>query len=263
MIEYVLTGGRRLRFFFGVLLFSLVLPVMAAPQPLVIAAASDLRYAMTRLVAQYQSQHAEDSIRMVYGSSGKFRTQIANGAPFDLFFSADIAYPELLKKEGFVASSIYPYALGQIVLWSATRAVDHLKLEDLTDPEIRKIAIANPLHAPYGQRAMEALQHAGVWKRIAAKLVYGENISHTAQLVASGAADVGIIALSLALSPELQRLGGYSLIPENSHRPLLQGFVITSHGAKLPLATRFATFVRSPASLSILKSYGFDLPGGK
>ncbi len=250
------------RIFLGFLFSVYLLPVQAG-QPLVIAAASDLRYAMTRLVARYQVLHSQDVLKMVYGSSGKFRTQISNGAPFDVFFSADIAYPEMLQKQRLTASPVYPYAVGRIVLWSATRAADRLKLQDLVSNDINKIAIANPLHAPYGQRAKEALVQVGIWERVKPKLVYGENISHTAQLVASGAADVGIIALSLAMSPELRRQGGYFLIPERLHKPLLQGFVITRSGREQPAAKRFAAFVRSTASQVILKSYGFVLPAGE
>jgi len=252
---------RLTRFLFGLLLYA-QLSAVQATQPLVIAAASDMRYAMTQLVAQYQSQYPQDVLKMVYGSSGKFHAQIVNGAPFDLFFSADISYPEMLQKQGLTASPVYPYAVGRIALWSATRAADQLKLRDLLADDIKKIAIANPLHAPYGQRAKEALQQAGIWERVKPKLVYGENISHTAQLVASGAADIGIIALSLAMSPALQKLGGYSLIPKRLHKPLLQGFVITSHGRENPAAKRFAAFIRSADSLLILKSFGFALPAG-
>ncbi|HED12934.1 MAG TPA: molybdate ABC transporter substrate-binding protein [Gammaproteobacteria bacterium] len=254
---HLLTRG-----FLGLFVYVYLLPVQAA-QPLVVAAASDLRYAMNRLVSQYRILHPQDILHMVYGSSGKFRAQIANGAPFDLFFSADISYPEMLQKQGLTASKVYPYALGRIALWSATRAADRLKLRDLVAEDIKKIAIANPLHAPYGQRAKEALQQVGIWEKVKPKLVYGENISHTAQLVASGAADIGIIALSLAVSPELRQLGGYSLIPERLHKPLLQGFVITRHGGDRPEAKRFAAFIRSAAGHKTLASYGFSLPAVK
>ncbi len=141
--------------------------------------------------------------------------------------SADIAYPRALAQAGFAASPVQPYAVGRLVLWSATRDARQLRLSHLTDPKITRIAIANPKHAPYGQRAVEALRAAGVWSQVESKLVYGDNIAQTAQFVQTGNAQVGIIALALAVNPTLSRQGGHWLIPDHLHSPLAQGFVVT------------------------------------
>ena len=202
-----------------------------------------------------------DAVEIIYGSSGKFHTQIRQGAPYDLFFSADIDFPRELAKAGFAGSPVVPYAVGRIVLWSPTVDASKLTLDDLADPKFTRIAIANPRHAPYGKRAEEALRARGLWEKVEAKLVYGENIAHTAQFVQTGNAEVGIIALSLAMSPELASKGGYYLIPDKLHQPLEQGFIITKRAEGNGLARRFADTMSSPAVRSIMTRYGFVLPG--
>ncbi|NWG32770.1 MAG: molybdate ABC transporter substrate-binding protein, partial [Rhodocyclaceae bacterium] len=216
---------------------------MAQAEQVSIAAAADLKFAMDEIVAAFNNANPADEVKVVYGSSGKFHTQIQNGAPYDLFFSADIAFPRELVKAGFAASEVKPYAFGRIVLWSATMDASKMNLASLTDPKIARIAIANPKHAPYGKRAEEALRASGLWEKIEPKLVYGENISHTAQFVQTGNAQVGIIALSLAANPELAKRGGYWLIPDELHEPLEQGFIITRRAAGSGLARRFADYV--------------------
>ena len=200
-------------------------------------------------------------VQFVYGSSGKFFTQIQQGAPYDLFFSADIAFPRELVKKGMAASEVKPYAVGRVVLWSNSMDASKMTLASLTDPKISRIAIANPKHAPYGKRAEEALKASGLWDRLQPKFVYGENIAHTAQFVQTGNAQVGIIALSLALSPELSKKGGYYLIPDKLHNPLEQGYVITKRGAGKPLAQKFADYMNAKSSRAIMTKYGFVLPG--
>lgn len=225
-----------------------------------VAAAADLKFAMDEIIHDFARTHPADRVAVVYGSSGKFATQIAQGAPYDLYFSADIAYPHALADAGFAASAVTPYALGRIVLWSARMDAATMTLQSLRDPRIRRIAIANPEHAPYGRRAEEALRSAGVWAQVVHKLVYGENIAQTAQFVQSGNADVGIIALSLALNPQLVVKGGYRLIPDTAHQPLRQGFIVTRRAAGNPLAHAFADFVQSDAARVVLARYGFVLP---
>lgn len=237
-----------------------ICPEAARAEVLRIAAAADLKYALDEIVAAYGKSHPSDQVDVIYGSSGKFHTQIQQGAPYDLFFSADIAYPRELAAKGLAASAVKPYAIGRIVLWSTRRDAARLTLSGLTDPAISRIAMANPRHAPYGKRAEEALRAEGIWERVEAKLVQGENIAQAAQFVQTGNAQVGIIALSLALSPELSARGGYSLIPENRHQPLEQGFVITRRAAGNPGAWRFAEFVEGRAARSILNRYGFRVP---
>jgi len=232
-----------------------------AGEHITIAAAADLKFAMDEIVGLFDKAHPGDQVITIYGSSGKFQTQIRQGAPYDLYFSADIAYPVALKADGFAAGEVHPYALGRIVLWSPSRQANTLSLSDLADPAIRRIAIANPKHAPYGMRAEEALKKAGLWDKVEPKLVYGENIAQTAQFVQTGNADIGIIALSLAKSSELSRLGGYALIPDSLHQPLEQGFVITRRAAGNPLALAFSRFMASADARAIMIRYGFTLPG--
>ena len=232
-----------------------------AGEKITIAAAADLKFALDEIVVLFNKAHPADRVETIYGSSGKFQTQIRQGAPFDLYFSADIAYPRALKNEGFAGSEVQPYAVGRIVLWSSSRDAVKMTLADLADPAIRKIAIANPKHAPYGKRAEEALKAAGVWEKVEAKLVYGENVAQAAQFVQTGNAQAGIIALSLALSPELAKRGGYALISDKLHQPLEQGFIITKRAAANPLAQAFARFMMEQEVRAVMTRYGFVLPG--
>ena len=226
-----------------------------------IAAAADLKFAMDEIVAGFKKENPGTILTVTYGSSGKFHTQIQQGAPFDLFFSADISFPRELARAGLASSEVKPYAVGRIVLWSARMDAAKITLTSLTDPKTTRIAIANPKHAPYGKRAEEALKSSGLWERLQSKFVYGENIAQAAQYVQSGNAQVGIIALSLALSPELARSGGYYLIPDKLHNPLEQGFIITKTGAGKQTVRRFADFMGSKKVREIMTRYGFVLPG--
>jgi len=243
------------------LLFGFAIQSAQAGEKITIAAAADLRFAMDEIVVLFNKAHTDDQVEVIFGSSGKFNTQIQQGAPYDMYFSADIGYPRKLKVEGFAASEVQPYAVGRIVLWSPVRDASKMTLADLADPSIRKIAIANPKHAPYGKRAEEALKAAGVWEKVEARLVYGENISQTAQFVQTGNAQVGIIALSLALNPELANHGGYLLIPDNLHQPLEQGFIITRRAENNGLAKRFADYMGGKPARAVMTKYGFVLPG--
>lgn len=241
---------------FAMLSLLLLASALHAGEPMRIAAAADLRYALDDIIAVYREQHPDADIEVVYGSSGKMTTQIINGAPYDLFFSADIAYPRKLKEYGMTAMEPEVYALGRIVIWSNTLDAGNLGLEDLAADDIRRIAIAQPVHAPYGQRAREALQAAGVWDAVKGKLVFGENIAHTAQMIQSGAAQVGIIALSLAKFPDMAK-HGHHLIDSALHEPLTQGFVVTSRGGDKPQAHAFADHMASDEAHEIMSRYGF------
>lgn len=235
----------------------------AVAETITVAAAADLKFAMTRIVTAFQERHPADRVEVIYGSSGKLHTQIRQGAPYDLYFSADIDFARRLAEDGFTAGAVVAYAHGRIVLWSPRLDATRMTLETLLDPAISRIAIANPRHAPYGQRAVEVLRAAGIWERVEPKLVYGDNIAHTAQFVESGNAQVGILALALALAPELARQGGYGLIPDELHRPLEQGFVVTRRAAGSELARRFAAFIRSAEAGAVLTRYGFVLPADR
>jgi molybdate transport system substrate-binding protein len=229
-------------------------------EKITVAAAADLKFAMDEMIAAFQRANPGDQVDAVYGSSGKFRTQIEQGAPYDLFFSADIAYPRALAAAGFAATETRPNALGRLVLWSPVLDAGGMTLADLTAPGIKRIAIANPKHAPYGKRAEEALRAAGVWDKVAGKLVLGENIAQTAQFVQTGNTQVGLIALSLALNPELAGKGRYVLIPDNLHQPLEQGFIVTRRAAGNGLARRFADYMGKPEARATMVRYGFVLP---
>ena len=240
---------------------ALLLALSAQAEKITIAAAADLKFAMDEIVTAFRKNNPGDEIDVIYGSSGKFHTQIQQGAPYDLFFSADIAYPRELAKTGFATSGVVPYALGRIVLWSASLDATKMTLASLSDPKITRVAMANPRHAPYGKRAEEALRATGLWDKVEPKLVYGENIAHTAQFVQTGNAQVGIIALALAVSPELASKGGYWLIPDALHAPLEQGFIVTRRAENNALARRFADAMGSKASRAVMARYGFVLPG--
>lgn len=234
-------------------------PVHAADK-ITIAAAADLKFAMDEIVSSFRKSQPGSKVEVVYGSSGKFHAQIQQGAPFDLFFSADIAFPRELAKTGLTASEVKPYAIGRIVLWSNSLDAEKMTLASLTDPKIVKIAIANPKHAPYGKRAEEALKAAGLWDKLQSRLVFGENIAQTAQFVQTGNAQVGIIALALAVNPELAHKGGYFLIPDELHAPLEQGFVITSRASGNRLAKKFSAYMATRPVRTIMAKYGFVLP---
>jgi molybdate transport system substrate-binding protein len=253
----------RLRLLIGkaALLATVLLSPPALAGSLIIAAASDLRFALDEVVEQFKAGRPGEDIRVIYGSSGKLFAQIANGAPFDLYFSADIAYPRELEQKGLTAGPTRPYALGRIVLWSLDPALAKTSLRDLPGANIRRFAIANPRHAPYGMRAREALEHQGVWEALQSSLVLGENIAHTAQFVDSGAAEAGIIALALVLAPPMADKGAWILIPDAWHAPLEQGYAITRRAADNPLAAAFAEYMDSEPARVILRRYGFVLPG--
>jgi len=243
-----------------VAVFVSLAPAQAA-EKVTIAAAADLKFAMDEIAGAFRKAHPGDEVEVIYGSSGKFHTQIQQGAPFDVFFSADVGFARELKATGQAISEPKLYAIGRIVLWSALRDASRLTLGDLVDPTIKKIAIANPQHAPYGKRAEEALRATGLWDKVQDKLVFGENIAQTAQYAQSGAADVGIIALSLAVNQELASKGGYALIPDDRHSPLEQAYVITKHGEGNTLAAAFAAYMTTTEARHVMTRYGFVLPG--
>lgn len=225
-----------------------------------VAAAADLRFAFNELLPRFQKNHPEHQLELIMGSSGKFMQQIENGAPFDIFFSADVNYPKKLVVSGKALAPVTTYAFGRIVLWSTKVDASKLSLQSLARPEFRRIAIAAPDHAPYGARAKEALEHSGLWAMVQHKLVFGENISHTAQLIDTQAAEVGIIALSLAMNDTLKAKGGYSLIPASDHQPLEQAYAVTHYGRNNAAARAFAQFMRTPEARLVMQRYGFLLP---
>ena len=246
-----------------VVAMGLVLPSIAMSEDLTIAAASDLNFAFKELVVEYEKKTG-NHVKLSLGSSGNFFSQIQNGAPFDLYFSADIGYSKKLEEAGLaVPGSLYRYAVGRIVLWTGNGSPFDVSkgLETLREPMIKKIAIANPKHAPYGRAAVAAMQSYKVYDLVKDKLVLGENISQTAQFVESGACDIGIIALSLALAPAMKGGGKYWEVPADAHPPLEQGAVILKRSKNQDAAKQFLEFLKGPEGQEIMKRYGFTLPG--
>lgn len=250
---------RRSRFFACLLvLFSLAGPLFA--QELTVAAASDLQSVMQEIASRFEKTGGTH-VKLSFGSSGNFFAQIQNGAPFDLFFSADVDYPKKLDAAGLAASgSLYQYATGKIVLWAPNNSpVDVSKgLSTVADSAVKKLAIADPAHAPYGRAAQAALQRAGLWKDVSAKLVLGQNISQTAQFVQSGNADAGILALSLVLSTAMKDQGKYFEIRQELYPPLQQAAIILNRSQHKELAERFMQFLKSDQIRALLKQYGFS-----
>lgn len=252
----------RLKKYFAFLLLVFVITLSQAQPPgkILIAAAADLKFALDSIVSVFK-KNSQATVDITYGSSGKLFEQISNGAPFDVFFSADISYPLQLKDKGLIVSEVYLYGVGRIVLWSKKFDPNLQGMQSLLSTSIKKIAIANPTHAPYGKRAEEALIYYQLLESVKDKLVYGENISQAAQFIATGASDIGIVALSLAVSPNMNKLGGkYYLIPEMSHNRLEQGVGITRHGMGNELSKVFMEFVESTTAHSILFHFGFRRP---
>ena len=230
----------------------------AQPATLTIAAASDLRFALDELLQSFRATRPGVRVDVVYGSSGKLSTQVRNGAPFDIFFSADRAYAQELEVAGFTAGAPRLYATGRLVAWSADAVLGRLSLDDLVrHPSVKRFAIANPDHAPYGQRAVEALRNRGLYDAVAPRLVLGDNINQAAQFVQTGAAQAGIVAYSLVLSPALAGQGAWTLLPQAWHTPLEQAFVVTKRAAALSLAADFVRHLDLPASQALLQRYGF------
>src|SRR5579863_2472112 len=234
----------------GTLLFADFAGLRAQQQaPLRVAAAADLQFALTDVAQQYEHQSGH-KVEITFGSSGNFFAQIQNGAPFDVFFSADIEYPARLQQTNLTEpNSLVKYGVGRIVVWMPAESKIDLagqKWNALLDSTVQKIAVANPEHAPYGRAAVEALKHAGIYEKVQPKLVFGENISQAAQFVQSGNAQAGIIALSLAVSPAMksgQRWG----VPADEYAPIEQAAVVLKSARDKESAYAFLTFVSSDA----------------
>ncbi len=225
-----------------------------------VAAASDLRYAMTKVIDKFKSSHPDLRLQVTYGSSGKFFPQISNGAPFDMFFSADEEYPRRLYEAGLGIAPPLSYATGRIALWSKISDPKGMKLSALAKSSVKRISIANPAHAPYGARAKEALEKAEVWPLVQNKLLLGENISQAAQFAESGGADFGILSLSLVVVPPLSQVGRYEVIPSDQHKPLRQSLLIMKSARDRAAATSFAEFVAGKDAQRILSQFGFEKP---
>lgn len=229
-----------------------------------IAAASDLQFALTEVAASFKTATGRE-VRLAFGSSGNFFRQIRQGAPFQMFLSADEEFVQGLADAGVTADEGALYAVGRIVLilpHGSPLAADGT-LGDLAaaleDGRLKKFAIANPEHAPYGQRAEETLRHAGLWDAIKGKLVYGENVSQAAQFALSGNTEGGLVAWSLALAPEVAARGTHAIIPETMHKPLRQRMMLLNGAGET--ARLFHSYMQEEEARAIMRRYGFVLPG--
>jgi len=238
----------------------------ATGQEITVAAAADMSAALPELVASYTKKTGQP-VKLSFGASGNLTNQIRNGAPFDLFFSADEQYPQQLIAEGLASKdTFYRYAIGRLVLWvpgDSPLDLSKLGIQALLDPSVKKISIANPTTAPYGRAAEATLRHYGIYDRVSSRLVVGENISQAAQFVESGNAQAGLIALSHALAPAMKDKGRYWTVPLDAYPTLNQAAVVLSRSKQPDAARRLLEFLRSPEATSLLTSYGFSLPAEK
>lgn len=252
--------ARLFRWLAAAVVLSLAASMAAAQTPVLqIAAAADLALCIGELNAAFLKSNGPVDIKVSTGSSGNFYAQIRNGAPFDLFLSADMLYPQALARDGHAdLASLQVYGHGQLVMWSSDPAIDvRAGFALLGDPRVKRIAIANPDVAPYGRAAKAALQQAGVWEAIKPKLIMGENVAQTAQFVETGNAQVGFIGAAHIRSESVERVWR---LPANLYPLIEQGGIVTAHGRANPLAARYLGFLRMNTGRSILQKYGFLLP---
>lgn len=227
-----------------------------------IAAAANLTYALAGLDTEYERVSPGVRLTTAFGASGSLVAQISNGAPYDIFLSADMEFPRRLVAAGHAkAASLTPFAIGRLVLWTLRPGIEPADIAGtMRSPSIHSVAIANTESAPYGRAAKQALGKLGLWAQVQAKLVTAENISQATQFVGSGNADVGFVALSAVLSPALKGSGRWAEVPADLYEPLLQAAVVTSHGEANPESARYLDFLRSAAAGRVLERLGYGLP---
>lgn len=235
-----------------------------APE-LLVAAAADLSSALKDLGVTYEKKTGA-KLKLSFGASGALTHEIQNGAPFDIFFSADMDYPrQLISSGAAIPETLYQYALGRLVLWvpaDSSLDMEHTGMNVLLDPSVHKIAIANPKYAPYGRAAVAALKHARLYDRIGSKLVTGENVAQAAQFVESGNAQAGFVALAHAVAPGMKAKGRYWEVPTGDYPPLAQGVVILQRSTHKKEAAEFLQFIKSYDAIRVLGKYGFTNPSG-
>lgn len=267
---------------------------LAQTETVRVVAAADLQYALTEIGKEFESKNPGVKVSISYGSSGKIFTQLQQGLPADIYFSADEVFPKRLEQAGLaVPGTVKLYAVGRMVIWASNSLVQQgldpkrLGPKMLLDPRITQIAIANPVHAPYGRAAVTMLERFGLlrntrqanWEGMTAgipayydigplrrgkpsfQFIYGENISQTAQLALSST-NVGLIALSIAKAPQMEQAGSFWLAPLSSHLRLSQTYVILK-GQDRPAVRRFYEYIGMEEAHKILRKYGFLLPGDK
>lgn len=261
-------GSARSRHFVFCAVFLLLLSALAvarsapADREITVAAAADLSVALQEIATNFEKRTGI-AVKLSFGASGALTQQIQNGAPFDLFFSADMDYPRQLIAAGDAdGATLYRYAQGKLVLWvpkDSPLAVEEKGIDVLLDPSVKKIAIGNPQHAPYGRAAVAALKHFELYEKISSKLVLGENVAQAAQFVESGNAQAGFVALAHAVAPAMQGKGKYWIVPAGAYPPLDQGVVLISQSQHRQEAAAFLQYIKSADAVAVLKRYGFAL----
>ena len=245
---------------------ALLLPRLAAPAPqrsVAVAVAANMKPAFEELAARFQATHPGVEVKATYGASGNFFAQIANGAPFDLFLSADAEFPARVVEKGLADGKAFTYAYGKLVVWvpkSSKLDLDGKGLAALTDPSVQKIAIASPEVAPYGRAAKAALEKAGLYQTLKDRIVTGQSVSQAAQFVQSGNAQAGFVPLSLARTPPLSEQGRAWPVPPSSYARIEQAGVVVKGAKEAALARELAAFIAGAGARDVLERYGYDLP---
>jgi molybdate transport system substrate-binding protein len=227
-------------------------------EPLRIATAANMQYA-TQVITQVFTEETGIPCEMIVGSSGKLMAQIKAGAPFDIFLSANMKYPEELFQAGFTTTAPNIYAFGKLVLWTTKSGITP-DLGILPDSNIRHIALANPETAPYGTAGLQVMQNAGFYESVKEKLVYGESIAQTSQFIRSGAAEIGFTAKSVMLSGKLADEGSWLMVDEGLYDPIRQGAVMVKKQEANPAAEQFMRFLQSQRAKDILANFGYETP---
>ena len=241
------------------LLLLLLGPMSLLAQPLRVAVAANAQFVMIPLKAAFQKKTGV-VIETIVNSSGKLTTQIQQGAPYDVFLSADMDYPRKLHEQGLTVAAPVVYAYGSLVLWTLGELKLSADLSVLSDPAVRHIAIANPALAPYGEAAVSILTKRKLLDQVTPKLVYGESIAQVNQYILTGAAEVGFTAKSVVLDPALTKQGHWVDLPQTDYAPIAQGVVVLKRTTQSKLAGQFVQFLRSPAARRILQQFGYRSP---
>ncbi|WP_080056437.1 molybdate ABC transporter substrate-binding protein [Spirosoma aerolatum] len=239
-------------------LFLLLCPLFLRAQPLRVAVAANAQFVMEELKTAFQKKTGV-TVETIVSSSGKLTTQIQQGAPYDVFLSADMTYPQTLHKAGLTTAAPVVYAYGSLVLWTMGELPVSANLNVLSDPSVRHIAIANPATAPYGEAAIGFLKAKKLLVAVQAKIVYGESISQVNQYILSGAAEVGFTAKSVVLDPTLAKRGHWVDLPQTGYAPIAQGVVVLKRTSQPKAAEQFLVFLRSPDARRILQKFGYQL----
>jgi molybdate transport system substrate-binding protein len=235
----------------------LLATITVSAQKVNVAAAANLRYVLEEIKTAYTKQNPKAKVNLTFGASGTLVQQIQNGASFDFFMAADNEFPLKLKDKGLTTGSMSTYAFGKLAIYSTTLNVEKLGLEALKSSSINKIAIANPETAPYGERAVELMKSMKLYDGLKSKFVLGENISQAAQFAFTGNAEIGFIALSLALAPDMDSKGSYYVIPQSLYKPIEQACILIKTPVLNTEAAKFKKFVLSPATKAIWEKWGY------